>query len=535
MIQMRAALRLAVALAGCAPPMAAAPPTMNWQEVGVAEEELAVGPAAGSYLTSAQPNGVVGGRAAEELAAAVAQALRERGAEAEADGALAATAWWFLREAVERRSSPPAITAQVARHHGFAGDLLTSVTVDLSGPERDFWRKTLAEVPLNVPITRFGVRALRERGAAISFGSVEANLDPIPRRLKPGQAIRLRGEIGKRFARAVVYVTGPEGKVAETRLPSRQVQAALAFPARGVYQVEVMGDGATGPVVLVNVPIYVGVPEPEIRPGPISSGEAAAPAVDAATAEARLLVLLNAARAKAGLAPLASDAELRVIALGHSEDMARAHFIGHVSPTTGNPEDRIKRAGVPVTGGGENIARAAGADAAHQDLMDSPGHRSNMLSPRFTHVGIGVVPQGDQILATLVFGRRRDLTAPWTAKVALDAIAAIRQARGLEPVHEEMGLRAAAQAGMRAFPQGGTDAVFKATNTAIGEEVGRGRLTWRAGCVRIFEIADVDQLDELPVVLDPRLRRIGIGTAQRPEGRGIMLVLLIVSEGRACE
>jgi uncharacterized protein YkwD len=496
------------------------------------EPEERPAPPAESYLTSAQPNGVVGGRAAEELAAQVAQALRTRGTEAVADGALAATAAWFLRETAEGRTPASHGGEQVARRHGFAGNLLVTVTAGLGGPDSDLWKRSLAEVPVNVPVTRFGVRASPAGVAAIAFGTVEADLRPIPRRCKPGQTVRVRGEIGKRFARAIVYLTGVDGKVQEHHLPSRQVEATLKFPVPGVYQAEVMGDGATGPVVLVNVPIYVGVPEPELGR---TAGGKSAPAISTGEAEARMLVLLNAVRAQARVPALAADAELRAIALGHSEDMARAHFLGHVSPTTGTPEDRIKRAGVWLTGGGENIARAATADGAHEDLMSSPGHRANMLSPRFTHVGIAVVPEGDQILATLVFGRRRDPAAPWTPKEALEGIAALRRARGLPAAQEDHALQAAASAGMRAFAGGGSDAVFKETNEAIGREVQKRRATWRAGCVRIFEIADVDQLQELPVVLDPKLHRIGVGTATRTEGKATMLVLLIVSEGKQCD
>jgi hypothetical protein len=40
---------------------------------------------------------------------------------------------------------------------------------------------------------------------------------------------------------------------------------------------------------------------------------------------------------------------------------------------------------------GENVARASSASEAHAMLLASPGHRDNIVNPRFTHVGIGVV------------------------------------------------------------------------------------------------------------------------------------------------
>jgi uncharacterized protein YkwD len=515
-------------LFGCLPPMPAGPPPPAGA-LAPEPEEPRLQPAADGYRTQAAPGGVVGGKVAERLAAAVAEALHARGAPAEADGALAATAAWFLRETAERRDHSSQECEQVARHYGFAGNLLTAVTAPLDGEKAALWRQSLAAVPVNVPVTRYGVRASPAGLGAVVFGTVEAELGPIPRHLQPGQSVRLRGEVSPRFQRATVYLTGVDGKVQERRMSGRRVETTLTFPSRGVYQAEVMGDGPTGPVVIVNVPIYVGVPEPAL-----GADRPSLPAF-AGNGEARMLALLNAARAKAGLAALAADPELEAVARGHSEDMARAHFIGHVSPTTGTPEDRIRRAGVPVTAGGENVSRAGSPEAAHQELMASPAHRANMLSPIFTHVGIASVPEGEQILTTLVFGRRPDpRAAPWTARQAVEAIAALRKARGLGAVHVDPGLRAAAEIGVKAFGGGGARGASAASSAALQSEFDRTGVSRPPVCVRLFEIGDPDQLAELPVLLEPRLRRMGVAVTTRTEGRTIMQVLLVLTEGIHC-
>lgn len=522
-------LSILLLLAGCVPtPLPPAAPASVIAE----PEEPRLEPAVAAYQTQASPRGVVGGKVAEELAAAVAQALRQRGAEAEADGALASTAAWFLRETAERRDRNSEECERVARRYGFAGNILTAVTAPLEGDKSDLWRQSLADVPVNVPVTRYGVRASPAGVGAVVFGTVEASLRPIPRHVKPGQTVHLSGEVGKRFERSTVYLTGVDGKVQEIRMTGRRVDATLKFPGKGVYQAELMGDGPTGPVIIVNLPIYAGVAEPELARERVATTGAP----PTAAAEERMLALLNAARAKAGQRPVASDAELRAIAMAHSEDMARAHFVGHVSPTTGNPEDRIKRAGVWLTAGGENISRAGSPEAAHEDLMNSPGHRANMLSPTFTHVGIAIVPDGEQILATLVFGRRPDpLAGPWTGKQAAEDIAALRKSRGLGPAQVDPALRAAADAGMKVYAKGGAKAAFAEANAALQREVDRTGKGRPATCVRLFEIVHPDQLAELPVTLDPKLRRIGVATTTRPEGKGTMLVLLMLTEGIKCE
>lgn len=43
---------------------------------------------------------------------------------------------------------------------------------------------------------------------------------------------------------------------------------------------------------------------------------------------------------------------------------------------------------------GENIALAPTLETAHQSLMNSPGHRRNILDPDFGRVGIGIVDGG---------------------------------------------------------------------------------------------------------------------------------------------
>jgi uncharacterized protein YkwD len=481
------------------------------------------------YLTAPQPNGVVGGERAQQIAASLADALRRRGADAQPDGALAATAQWYLREKGAGLSQGSGECEQVARRHGFAGNVMGAATAG-----RDFerlWRDTLADVPANVPVTRYGVHVSADGLATVVIGSMEATLGPIPRHLAPGQTVRLNGEIARRFARASVYLMRTDGKVDETAVPSRRIDVSFRLPKAGVYRIEVMGDGPTGPLIVLNVPIYVGVPEPE----PTLRKSARGGPATAAEAEARMLVLLNGARARAGLPALAADRELRAIALGHSQDMARAHFVGHVSPTTGTPEDRIKRAGAVLSAGGENISLASGPDEAHEDLMSSPGHRANMLSPTFTHVGIAIVPSGEQILATLVFGRRPSLhAAPWTAQRAVAAIAAVRKARRLEPVPIDPILRAAAEAGVKAFASGGAKAAFAESHAALQREVERSGHERPPACVHSFELLQPDQIGDLPVVVEPLLRRMGLGTTTRTDGKATWLVLLLLTEGVKC-
>ena len=111
-------------------------------------------------------------------------------------------------------------------------------------------------------------------------------------------------------------------------------------------------------------------------------------------AEAEMLGLLNQERTSRGLPALEFDARLLPVARQHSEEMFRLSYFGHQSPVLGSPFDRIAAAKIPYTRAGENLAYAHSVAIAHRGLMESPGHRANILRPEFTRVAIGVISAG---------------------------------------------------------------------------------------------------------------------------------------------
>ena len=402
---------------------------------------------AAAYTTAARPDGVVGGPRAAALANEVREALRARGDAGEPDGALAVAARWLAGQGAGARQRG---LADVALRAGFPGAVSTAAAFRLDAGADDVWRQALADVAGNLAVTRYAVYVSPAEIAVVVFGRMEATLEPIQRRFRPGEACRLRGEISPRYDHARIYLTRPDGKVDETPKSGRAIDVSLPLSAPGVYRVEVMSDGATGPVVLANVPLYVGVAEPAWTPSPPRDDVGGA---SPAQAEARMLALLNDARRAAGLPSLVVDLELQAVATAHTEDMSAHRFFGHVSPTTGMVEDRLKRAGIIVSLCGENVAQADNADGAHQILMESPAHRANMLGVKFTHVGIGIAVrpgEAGDLLATLVFARRpRPPSAPLTPALATNFISSLRRAKGaagaiaVDPV-----LQKAAEAGI---------------------------------------------------------------------------------------
>lgn len=110
--------------------------------------------------------------------------------------------------------------------------------------------------------------------------------------------------------------------------------------------------------------------------------------------EAEMLVLLNEERVAEGLKPLVADTALRAVARAHSADMFARGYFSHVSPEGATPFDRIIRAQIRFRTAGENLALAPTVEIAHSGLMNSPGHRANILRPAFGRVGIGIMDGG---------------------------------------------------------------------------------------------------------------------------------------------
>ncbi|MFH5182155.1 CAP domain-containing protein [Paenibacillus sp. TAB 01] len=110
--------------------------------------------------------------------------------------------------------------------------------------------------------------------------------------------------------------------------------------------------------------------------------------------EQQMVDLVNEARKQEGLQPLAVDPELTKTARLKSQDMVDKNYFSHDSPTYGSPFDMMKQFGISYSTAGENIACNQSVEAAHKALMESPGHRANILSKDFTHIGIGIVNGG---------------------------------------------------------------------------------------------------------------------------------------------
>lgn len=147
---------------------------------------------------------------------------------------------------------------------------------------------------------------------------------------------------------------------------------------------------------------------------------------------------VNAARREAGRAPLEHREALLRPARLHSFDMAQDWFFAHEGPDGRSVSERVAALDRTLIHSEirENIAKIGGdlnwadtGEILHNILFESDGHRENMLSPRLTHMAMGVVRTDDGAWITQIFVR---LEGQFTRPVPASLSAAEPQIPGVQ-------------------------------------------------------------------------------------------------------
>lgn len=106
----------------------------------------------------------------------------------------------------------------------------------------------------------------------------------------------------------------------------------------------------------------------------------------------QILSLVNQARKEAGLKPLTSTSALNSAAQTRAQELNQLY--SHNRPNGSSCFTVLGEKGISYRTAGENIA--TGYKTAQQVFnawMNSEGHRQNILSPKFTQIGIGYTAQ----------------------------------------------------------------------------------------------------------------------------------------------
>jgi len=381
-----------------------------------------------------------------------------------------------------------------------------------------------------------GVAPMSQGGTRMIVAVLEraVELDPLPLAVGRKGSFSVAGRLVGRRREPWIEVVGPGGRATTLRAP---VAANGRFSVRvgcddgpGAYQLEVMANGRYGVEVTANFPVYCGMTPPATIPVVLEQLD---PSVTADQIARANFLYLNEERRARGLPALLWADDAAAIAHAHSEDMLAHGFVGHTSPTTGDTTARFTAAGLRMPILRENVARGYGPKGIHESLMNSPGHRVNILATDVTHVGVGVVvgePETDlpgaarPVLATQNFYRDPSTSAPTKdLGPALRArVDELRKQRKLAPVRWNDGLSAIAERLADAQGKG------RADPKGWHEEV--GKLGFASVESIVLSSADFDAI--VKAELWPTLaNEAGLGVVRAKQSGGeVFIAVVLVAE-----
>lgn len=292
-------------------------------------------------------------------------------------------------------------------------------------------------------LTHFGAAVAQRNGVTIAAvvgadrrGTIV--LDRLPARA--GKPLTFHGVLGRGLRNAHSLLTDPGGHTSPVLLT---MQDAAGFTGRaqlsaavGRYQLEVMADAADGPHVVANLAVFVGIVPPSTPP--VAGRTSGAPP------ELRMLELINQARAQSGFPPVTVNAAVSRVADAHVRDMRDHDYFAHQANAEDTLPARLRAAGIGFSRASENLAAAPTTEEAHTSLMESPGHRRNILDGEVTQVGIGVTAgRGTQpaLMFVVDFITPQEVIAPERLRAqTLRLVNDLRAAAHLAPLREDAGL-----------------------------------------------------------------------------------------------
>ncbi|MBI4510608.1 MAG: hypothetical protein HY698_13325 [Deltaproteobacteria bacterium] len=388
--------------------------------------------------------------------------------------------------------------------------------------------------------TRLGVAL--EQGAAnaaivIALQESFVCTEPVPRLAQLGEVVSLRGKLVSPFREPQVLVTQVDGQVQKVpilREDGGGFRAKIPCGDKGGrLQVEIVGNDASGATVLANFPIYCGDATP---PSVRLIRDSDPPVHDAAQAERTIFELANSERRAVGLSELAWDDRAASVARAHSVDMRDSGVVAHVLPSTGSAADRVQRAGIRTPLVLENLARAFSPREAHLGLMNSPGHRANLLSEAATHLGVGVALGRDvagraELYVTEVFFRvPPKLDAQAARSAARKALAEKRARAGLAELSVDPELDLIAQEHAATIARGGSRESAAAVSARRVEALA-GR--FRTVVTIVAVVGDPEDAAATEAVKERAYPYHGLGVAQGHDphiGDGAVFVVVLLAK-----
>ncbi|MBL4635638.1 MAG: hypothetical protein JKY56_17390 [Kofleriaceae bacterium] len=355
-------------------------------------------------------------------------------------------------------------------------------------------------------------------------------LEPVKRLLDPGEIWEISGHLvghkpaGFSDAHASVLYPGNRIEVFPVSLEGRQFEVHIpAGDNPGQLYVSIDGTFDTGPGKLLQLSAEIGDSLP-------STFSAQLPIVEEFDsndeAEELALLLLQNDRNELGLGDLLLDPELSDIARSHSREMRDLDYFGHLSPNTGLAGERLSDAGYLASAYGENLALNDTVREAQQSLMESIGHRRNIVAESMTHIGIGIAHSESKnaYYLTQVFAQKvMVFDVEETLSQVFEQVNEAREYAGAAPLELDSELTEIAERGCE-------DAIsieleeLPSQLASIASKAMQSRVA-----VRVSVLYDVTSIVPDDTSLQEEFTKIGLALLRDPEsssGRVIFVVLL---------
>ncbi len=248
-----------------------------------------------------------------------------------------------------------------------------------------------AERPLRCGVAQV-MSADRQVIAVVAVEALADLVSPVPLQPQVGSWVSLHAKLHVPAQAAKLVLLPPTGAPREvpTNQTADSARASFQADAQGRWVAQLLVTTSSGPRPLLEVELYAGEPPPsgpDTTPAP-GEGDGTG------SVEERLFAWVNAARAAHGLPGLRPSPALAELARDHARAMQAAGRLAH-DVGQGNPSERIEAARLSPKISGENVARARTLERAHRALWRSPSHRGNLLHPRFSELGVGVVQDAE--------------------------------------------------------------------------------------------------------------------------------------------
>jgi len=136
-----------------------------------------------------------------------------------------------------------------------------------------------------------------------------------------------------------------------------------------------------------------------------------------------IIQLTNYERKAFGLDQLKNNEELTLAAYNKAQDMIARGYFDHFSPDNKKPWDFIKEAGYQYSTAGENLAiDFVNPDEVLKSWMASQSHKSNILDPGFSDIGVAVINGNIEnkptVIVVQMFGHQRPTRSENTQKTS---------------------------------------------------------------------------------------------------------------------